>query len=279
MKTTFWVTEILLRIALQAKNGDTCPQGQFFFFLNFESSAAENDVITMQPSCSQLNLSVIIALIILAACRLMVTVLSLDGVSGRKWGSHFTHSHFPRSFHLHSPVSAAKVWKWHQFLRSGAAVRGGSLRAHRHASAYDRRRFHHGATLNWTEDVRKTMTATPRRRFFFHARKRTGKEAALREEGKRRRRPSLWGNVKKSRIPAANETPLSSPRLLWCSRRVFTKTGSTKQTGLKELDNVFFSSQTIHIRRDFFVGFFVLALAGAYTASKSLLFTKQLIKH
>lgn len=32
MKTTFWVTEILLRIALQAKNGDTCPQGQFFFF-------------------------------------------------------------------------------------------------------------------------------------------------------------------------------------------------------------------------------------------------------
>lgn len=95
----------------------------FFLFLNFESSAAENDVITMQPSCSQLNLSVIIALIILAACRLMVTVLSLDGVSGRKWGSHFTHSHFPRSFHLHSPVSAAKVWKWHQFLRSGACTR------------------------------------------------------------------------------------------------------------------------------------------------------------
>lgn len=95
MKNTFWVTEILLRIALQAKNGDTCPQGQvFLFFFNFESSAAENDVITMQPSCSQLNLSVIIALIILAACRLMVTVLSLDGVSGRKWGSHFTQS-FP----------------------------------------------------------------------------------------------------------------------------------------------------------------------------------------
>lgn len=66
-----------------------------FLFFNFESSAAENDVITMQPSCSHLNLPVIIALIMLAACRLIVTVLSFDGFFRRKWGSHFTHSHFP----------------------------------------------------------------------------------------------------------------------------------------------------------------------------------------
>lgn len=77
----------------------------------------------MQLSCSQLTLSVIIALIMLAACRLMVTVLSLDGFFGRKWGSHFTHSHFPWSFHLHNPMGAAKVRKWHQFLRSGAYTR------------------------------------------------------------------------------------------------------------------------------------------------------------
>lgn len=93
------------------------------FFFYFESSAAENDIITMQPSCCHLNLPVIIGLIMLAARRLMVTVLSVDGFFRRKWGSHFTHSHFPRSFHLHGPLGAAKVWKWHQFLRSGACTR------------------------------------------------------------------------------------------------------------------------------------------------------------
>lgn len=63
-----------------------------FFFFNFEwSSAAKNYIFTMQPSCSHLNLPVIIALIMFTACRLMVTVLSLDGFFRQKWGSHFTY--------------------------------------------------------------------------------------------------------------------------------------------------------------------------------------------
>lgn len=122
----------------------------WFLVFNFESSAAENDVITMQPSCSHLNLPVIIAVIMLVACRLIGTVLSLDGFFRRKWGSHFTHSHFPRSFHLHSPVGAAKVWKWHQFLRSGDCTRA---RWNTHTSACTSSRI-----------CLRPETVTPRRR-------------------------------------------------------------------------------------------------------------------
>lgn len=65
-----------------------------------------------------------------------------------------------------------------------AHVHGGiltHLRARRHASVYDQRWLHHGAAVNWTEDVGKTMTVMLRSR--FHARKWTGKETALKEEG------------------------------------------------------------------------------------------------
>lgn len=63
--------------APQAQCSDTCPRGRFIFE-HFESSATVNDDIAMQPSCSHLNLPVIITLIMLGGVsRLMVTVLSL----------------------------------------------------------------------------------------------------------------------------------------------------------------------------------------------------------
>lgn len=68
------------------------PAHRAAFFLHFESSAAQIGDSVMQSSCSHLHRLVIIALIMLAACRLMATVLSLHVVFRRKWGSHFTPS-------------------------------------------------------------------------------------------------------------------------------------------------------------------------------------------
>lgn len=138
----------------------------------------------MQPSCSHLNLPVIIALIMFAACRLMVTVLSLDGFFRQKWGSHFTYIS-PEAFIFTVPWVLPKSENDTNFSDLGPAhVRGGiltCLRARRHASVYNWRQLHHGATVNWTEDVGKTMTAMLLR--HFHVRKWTGNKTVLREEG------------------------------------------------------------------------------------------------
>lgn len=171
--------------AVQAKNGNTCPPGQLFFFFNFESSAAENDVITKQPSCSHLNLPVIITLIMLAACRLVVDGFIPGRLLQAKMGLTFHSQSFPLELSSSQSRGCCQSLKMTPIspIWGPAHARGGiltRLRAHRHASVYERRRLHHAAAANWTEDVRMTMTAMLRRR--FHARKWTGKETALREE-------------------------------------------------------------------------------------------------
>lgn len=172
------------------------PAHRAAFFLHFESSAARIDDSVMQSSCSHLHRLVIIALIMLAACRLMVTVLSLHVVFRRKWGSHFAPSFPP--FISAVPGGCCRSLKMTPI--STILVRP---RVH----ARDWRGWQDGAAVNWTEDVRKTRTATQRSLSWKEV---DGK----RKRPLERRQSSLWGNVKKSHIPSANENPLSSPRLL-----------------------------------------------------------------
>lgn len=176
------------------------PAHRAAFFLHFESSATKIGDSAMQPSCSHLHRLVIIALTMLAVCRLMATVLSLHVVFRRKWGSRFTQS-FPPELSSPQPRGCCQSLKmtpistiWCVHLRVHVRVRGW-------------RGWQDGAEVNWTEDVRKTRTATQRSLSWKEV---DGK----RKRPLERRQSSLWGNVKKSHIPSANENPLSSPRLL-----------------------------------------------------------------
>lgn len=158
----------------------------------------------MQPSCSHLNLPLIIALIMLAACRLVVDGFIPGWLLQAKMGLIFHSQSFPPELSSSQSRGCCQSLKMAPIssIWGPPHVRGGilsRLHAHRHASVYEQRWLHHGATANCTEDVRKTMTAMLQRR--FHARKWTGKETAPLERRGTREAAKSPGKLQKGPYP------------------------------------------------------------------------------
>lgn len=211
---------------LHCKQNPVMPAHRAAFFLHLESSAVKIGDSVMQPSCSHLHRLVIIALIMWAVCRLMVTVLSLHVVfRQKKWGSHFTQSFPPK---LSSPQSCGCCQSLKMTPISTIWCVHLGVRVH----VRDWRGWQDSAAVNWTEDVRKTRTdaAEPLMERSGREKKTALREEAVESLGKRQKEPyplCKWESSVKSKAI-----------MMQPNRHHKNRDPIGKETGVKEPNNV-----------------------------------------